>query len=706
MDLQKRLFLTLGIVLLLAFGGHEVLNYQKIRGESVQQFKNLAEQTRGVLMATRRVYHHQFLESGIALTPKTLGFLPAYSLSRISKDFPNWSSYGMTFNNVSDRPRNPDNKADAVELEAIRHFRQHPDQTLRFIEFESPNGDPYFHYARPIWVEEYCLKCHGDRNVAPEAISGSYDTAFDYRIGELRGILSIKVPAANLDKNILSRFQRDAFIHLITFLLTFLILSFFIRRYMVRPLSRLRDGMESIIAGDFGQELKGLEGDFATIGHAFNDMAETLTKYAAARDQAEVHQKLSKERLKLALEGSNVGLWDWDIQSGKVYFSPLWESLLGFTPNEMRGDIRAWKKLLHPDDRDRVTQLLEEHLEGKSEFYQSEHRLKTKSGQWLWVHDRGKVLERDSDGAPLRAVGTQVDITQCRQTEGEIKRLKQELEFILGATKTGLDIIDPDFNLRYVDPEWEKIYGPFTNRKCYSYFADRETPCPGCGIPKALETKATIVSEEVLPKENNRPIQVTTIPFQNREGEWLVAEVNVDISERKRFELELKQLAISDGLTGIFNRRHFFEIAKKELSRHYRYDHTLAILMLDIDHFKKINDAYGHAIGDEVLRKLTSVCGEVLRENDLMARFGGEEFVFLLPESRLPAAEKVARRLLHALAKASVEGPSGPVQITVSIGVVCSSGDQETLEQLLLQADKAMYEAKSEGRNQVVVHNL
>ncbi|MDD5432517.1 MAG: PAS domain S-box protein [Candidatus Omnitrophica bacterium] len=118
--------------------------------------------------------------------------------------------------------------------------------------------------------------------------------------------------------------------------------------------------------------------------------------------------------------------------------------------------------------------------------------------------------------------------------------LLKQIEFILGVTKTGLDIIDSNYNIRYIDPEWAKVYGDFKNKKCYEYFVDRNQVCEHCGIRKALETKSTVIAEEVLIKENNRPIQVTTIPFQAENGEWLVAEVNVDIAERKKTEQEVK----------------------------------------------------------------------------------------------------------------------------------------------------------------------
>ncbi len=136
---------------------------------------------------------------------------------------------------------------------------------------------------------------------------------------------------------------------------------------------------------------------------------------------------------------------------------------------------------------------------------------------------------------------TFADITDRKQAEKELQAVKTQMEFILGATKTGLDIIDANFNIHYIDPEWQKVYGDPTEHKCHDYFMGRDKPCPCCGVAKALQTKSLTVTEEVLVKENYRPIQVTTIPFQNDAGEWLVAEVNVDISERKRAEMMLQE---------------------------------------------------------------------------------------------------------------------------------------------------------------------
>ncbi|MCX5679779.1 MAG: PAS domain S-box protein [Candidatus Omnitrophica bacterium] len=118
----------------------------------------------------------------------------------------------------------------------------------------------------------------------------------------------------------------------------------------------------------------------------------------------------------------------------------------------------------------------------------------------------------------------------------EISTLNRNIEFILGATKTGLDIIDSEYNMVYIDPEWQKIYGDPKGKKCYAYFMGKEAVCPICGVREALEKKKPVVTEEILAKEDNRPIQVTTIPYQDKNGNWLVAEINVDITDRKKAE--------------------------------------------------------------------------------------------------------------------------------------------------------------------------
>ena len=167
----------------------------------------------------------------------------------------------------------------------------------------------------------------------------------------------------------------------------------------------------------------------------------------------------------------------------------------------------------------------------------TQNLMKKKSIHHLKNHKRIRLINNSAVAEPLAA-------EQAGKLAEEIRALKQQMEFVLGVTKTGLDIIDSEFNIRYIDSEWAKVYGDPTGKKCFQYFMDRNEVCPHCGIPTALKTESPIVTEEILVKEGNRAIQVTTIPFQNEKGEWLAAEVNVDISELKHAEQALRKTLV------------------------------------------------------------------------------------------------------------------------------------------------------------------
>ena len=177
-----------------------------------------------------------------------------------------------------------------------------------------------------------------------------------------------------------------------------------------------------------------------------------------------------------------------------------------------------------------------------------------------------------------------------------------------------------------------------------------------------------------------------------------------DITKRKQLEFQLNHLATTDALTGANNRHRFLERADEEVARSERYGRTISLLMLDIDHFKNINDTFGHAIGDDVLRALSAECRKLFRQTDVFGRVGGEEFAAILPETTLETAVQIAERLRQTLAQLKVGGPDGSISFTVSIGTVERKAGQN-LSDVMYYADKALYEAKNLGRNRVVAWN-
>jgi diguanylate cyclase (GGDEF)-like protein len=190
--------------------------------------------------------------------------------------------------------------------------------------------------------------------------------------------------------------------------------------------------------------------------------------------------------------------------------------------------------------------------------------------------------------------------------------------------------------------------------------------------------------------------------------ETITNQVSVAMDNARLFE-QVQLMAITDALTGIYNRRYFFTVGDNEMARAQRYGSNLSLIMLDIDHFKKVNDEFGHLVGDQTLVMITQACSNELRKIDILCRYGGEEFVILLPETSRDEAIIAAERIRKSIEeqKLTLDGDR-EVKVTVSIGVSEFGQETGTLKELIDEADQALYRAKEEGRNCVRVfdHSL
>ena len=197
-------------------------------------------------------------------------------------------------------------------------------------------------------------------------------------------------------------------------------------------------------------------------------------------------------------------------------------------------------------------------------------------------------------------------------------------------------------------------------------------------------------------------MDINIVPIFNEQGQLAYfAAIERDLTEHKMLQSRLEILASTDALTGLPNRQAFTGKANKEFSRSNRYSRPLSLVMIDVDHFKSINDQYGHAAGDHVLTNVGRILGDGLRDSDVLARIGGEEFVLLLPDTPMINAEYVAERMRLGLEATAIKYQDQELNITASFGVAAISPKDETLEQMLARADQAMYEAKNKGRNRV-----
>ncbi len=220
---------------------------------------------------------------------------------------------------------------------------------------------------------------------------------------------------------------------------------------------------------------------------------------------------------------------------------------------------------------------------------------------------------------------------------------------------------------------------------------------------EVIATQANTHTEVTLETEPARYLDVQISPLYDPR-QRLVGRLIVwrDITRLKRIQTQLEQLATIDMLTQVYNRRYFLELAEREFLRSVRYRHPLALVLIDLDYFKQINDRFGHPAGDKVLFECAQICRASIRESDIFARFGGEEFAVLMPETDAGDALMAAERIRSALATTLINLDGTQLTITASLGIAIIDNDDTTVAYLVNRADKALYRAKEAGRNQVV----
>ncbi|MAG65839.1 sensor domain-containing diguanylate cyclase [Pseudomonas abyssi] len=204
---------------------------------------------------------------------------------------------------------------------------------------------------------------------------------------------------------------------------------------------------------------------------------------------------------------------------------------------------------------------------------------------------------------------------------------------------------------------------------------------------------------------------VTILPLRSSTGKtdhvcliiYDVTGVAVNKRQLESANTKLQELALRDGLTGLLNRRYWESCLEREFARHQRYDNPVSLVIFDIDHFKRVNDTYGHQTGDEVIRETARITSQLVRETDFAGRYGGEEFVVLLPGTTLDGAAQFAERLRSSIERQQLDYQGSPLTFTISLGVATLTDDMAGYLTLLERADKALYQSKEGGRNQVTL---
>lgn len=298
------------------------------------------------------------------------------------------------------------------------------------------------------------------------------------------------------------------------------------------------------------------------------------------------------------------------------------------------------------------------------------------------------------------------EISFREKTEASLRESEERYRRLFEASPAVQVIIDPNDG-RILDANGAALafYGYSEPQMLQKHLTDITAQSAGelqSGIESILDYHDNyFIMQHRLSNQEIRDVEVYATPIV-WQGQEVLQSIVIDVTERARLEAELKQLASTDELTGAFNRRKFLEIARKEWQRSRRFNHPLSLIMMDIDHFKSINDTYGHAVGDEALKALVTAVEEGLRDQDELGRLGGEEFGILLIETDAVDAQAVAERLRRTLESMHVVTKGHDIQFTVSCGVTGISIYEEDLSKALIRADQALYRAKRRGRNRVI----
>ncbi|MBM4180099.1 MAG: EAL domain-containing protein [Betaproteobacteria bacterium] len=699
MKLRSKLWLGMGAAFLALFALFEWNNYSESRANILSELREQALILHATLMATRRTYQHAFLESGLSIDERTLNFLPAHTMSRISQNFNLWMRNGMTFNNVSDRPRNPANQADAIELEAMAYFRSSPKSKERFVPFTAADGSAYYHYSAPIWVEQYCLKCHGDPADAPEVVRDRYPAAFGYRVGDLRGLMSIKVPVSAVEERIMSVWRQQLFQQLLLMLAAFVSVALLTQLFVIRKLKRIRHAADRLAAGDLRARAELPGGDeLARLGGAFDGMAEAIAARALELRERE-------ELVRLLLESTAQAIYGIDHDGRCTFANRACARLLGYTDSEelMGRDIHA---LIH-------------HHHDNGDAYPHDacpigHSLREErpihiDHEVFWRAD-GVSIPVEYWAYPMRrsgkVVGTVVtffDISERLRDEAKSRLATTVFE----STHEGIMITDPHSRILAVNQAFTRVTGyeedEVVGQTPVMLRSGRHDPDFYAVIWRALREAGHWQGEiwnrrksgEVYPEL----LSISAVHDSQGSVSHYVG-MFTDISKIKESEARLAHLAHYDPLTDLPNRlllssrlRHAIEHAQRQQTR-------LAVLFLDLDRFKNVNDSLGHQVGDELLRAVTDRMGQRLRAEDTLARLGGDEFIALLERIHEPRdAAMVARSLLEALAEPFTLSQGHEVYIGASIGISLYPEDGDSDSELIMHADVAMYQAKDQGRN-------
>lgn len=415
-------------------------------------------------------------------------------------------------------------------------------------------------------------------------------------------------------------------------------------------------------------------------------------------------------RLEAIIEATGAGTWEWNVRTGENFINARWAEMLGYTRDELtpRDSICHWRKLAHPADLLMSDAAFEAYFSGRTQCYECIVRMRHKSGHWVWVHDRGRIVSRTDSGDPEWIVGTHIDISRAQESQHILGRLAHSIPGIVY-------VFSSDAHGRYSFP--------YISEKTTEFFGltpeqVREDPQRLFGLVHAEDLQGLMCSIEESRQQmsawqyqyrierdgRTSWMQGIAEPERDDDGATVWYGILTNIDGQKALESRLRQLSVTDELTGLYNRRQLLAELQSQFDLTLRYKQPVAVALIDIDHFKTINDGYGHPAGDMVLKRFAELLRTRLRRTDIYGRFGGEEFLVIFPQQTLSQARAALdelRRTFRAQTHITLQGARFHASFSAGLALIGESDGNPS--QLLSRVDQALYQAKSRGRDTCVV---
>jgi diguanylate cyclase (GGDEF)-like protein/PAS domain S-box-containing protein len=408
----------------------------------------------------------------------------------------------------------------------------------------------------------------------------------------------------------------------------------------------------------------------------------------------------SDDRLRIALEGADLAVWTRDPADDRILYQRNLERLFGLSASPTTW--RELRRAILPEDREAADAALRGALE-EGDDYQIQYRVLWSDGSLHWLAEKGRL---QADGDRVLMAGMSLDITQRKRTEAALSEAQEEFRLIVdGALDHAIIGLDADGHIRTWNPGAEHIFG-FTANEVIGqpqalFFTpeDRENSRPEYEMKEAIAHGRFAEDRWHVRKDDSRFWASNTISALRDGSGALRGFVKIlrDRTARKLAEEETAYLAHHDALTGLANRAYFSVRLHETLAHATRHGHSAALMLLDLDRFKEVNDNHGHGTGDLLLKEVGARLLASVRETDLVARLGGDEFVILQENTSSEGSAVLARKIIDVITQ-PVKAGDVTIHTGASIGIALFSSDAEDASELVKNADTAMYRAKSSGR--------